>query len=121
MQSTVSNTLLQMVLAHIFITQGQHGLFPLTQSWMLLNIQQWREVCFDLGWLMGIMLPKFPHGIPLLITEPSPPVRAEEVDRTLQRQDSGVESALLYAKAWSKYTKELLAWVEKRLSVGELG
>uniref|UniRef100_A0A3Q3GYS8 Rho GTPase-activating protein 29 n=1 Tax=Labrus bergylta TaxID=56723 RepID=A0A3Q3GYS8_9LABR len=50
---------------------------------------------------------------------PSPPVRAEEVDRTLQRQDSGVESALLYAKAWSKYTKELLAWVEKRLSLIE--
>ncbi|XP_041817556.1 rho GTPase-activating protein 29 isoform X3 [Chelmon rostratus] len=48
---------------------------------------------------------------------PSPPVRAEEVDRTLQRQDSGVESALLYAKAWSKYTKELLAWVDKRLSM----
>ncbi|XP_072235147.1 rho GTPase-activating protein 29 isoform X2 [Leuresthes tenuis] len=48
---------------------------------------------------------------------PSPPVRPEEVDRTLQRQDNGVESALLYAKAWSKYTKELLAWVEKRLSV----
>ncbi|KAM4543688.1 rho GTPase-activating protein 29 isoform 1-T1 [Fundulus diaphanus] len=48
---------------------------------------------------------------------PSPPVRPEEVDRTLQRQDSGVESVLLYAKAWSKYTKELLAWVEKRLSV----
>ncbi|KAM9337436.1 rho GTPase-activating protein 29 [Symphorus nematophorus] len=48
---------------------------------------------------------------------PSPPVRAEEVDRTLQRQDSGVESALLYAKAWSKYTKELLAWVEKRLNM----
>uniref|UniRef100_A0A1A7Y8V7 Rho GTPase-activating protein 29 n=1 Tax=Iconisemion striatum TaxID=60296 RepID=A0A1A7Y8V7_9TELE len=47
----------------------------------------------------------------------SPPVRAEEVDRTLQRQDSGVESVLLYAKAWSKYTKELLAWVDKRLSV----
>nr|XP_040023151.1 rho GTPase-activating protein 29 isoform X2 [Gasterosteus aculeatus aculeatus] len=48
---------------------------------------------------------------------PSQPVRAEEVDRTLQRLDSGVESALLYAKAWSKYTKELLAWVEKRLSM----
>uniref|UniRef100_A0A673CI91 Rho GTPase-activating protein 29 n=1 Tax=Sphaeramia orbicularis TaxID=375764 RepID=A0A673CI91_9TELE len=29
----------------------------------------------------------------------------------------GVESALLYAKAWSKYTKELLAWVEKRLNI----
>ncbi|KAK7881225.1 hypothetical protein WMY93_029634 [Mugilogobius chulae] len=48
---------------------------------------------------------------------PSPPVRPEEVDRTLQRQDSGVDSALLYAKAWSKYTKELLAWVEKRLNM----
>lgn len=41
------------------------------------------------------------------------------MDRTLQQQDSGVESALLYAKAWSKYTKELLAWVEKRLSIGQ--
>lgn len=61
-----------------------------------------------------------PHGIPVVFTELSPPVRPEEVDKTLQRQDSGLESALLYAKAWSKYTKELLAWVEKRLSVGEL-
>lgn len=50
----------------------------------------------------------------------SSPVRAEDVDKTLQQQDSGVESALLYAKAWSKYTKELLAWVEKRLSIGEI-
>ncbi|XP_034023139.1 LOW QUALITY PROTEIN: rho GTPase-activating protein 29, partial [Thalassophryne amazonica] len=48
---------------------------------------------------------------------PSPPVRAEEVDRTLQQQDGGVESVLFYAKAWSKYTKELLAWVEKRLGM----
>lgn len=56
----------------------------------------------------------------VVITGPCPPVRVEEVDRTLQRQDSGVESALLYAKAWSKYTKELLSWVEKRLSMGEL-
>lgn len=62
-----------------------------------------------------------PRGIPVVFAGPSPPVRAEEVDRTLQRQDSGLESALLYAKAWSKYTKELLAWVEKRLSMGELG
>lgn len=51
---------------------------------------------------------------------PSSPFRAEDVDKTLQQQDSGVESALLYAKAWSKYTKELLAWVEKRLSIGEI-
>uniref|UniRef100_A0A8B9JBF9 Rho GTPase-activating protein 29 n=1 Tax=Astyanax mexicanus TaxID=7994 RepID=A0A8B9JBF9_ASTMX len=33
------------------------------------------------------------------------------------QSDSGVESALLYAKAWSKYTKELLNWVDKRLSM----
>lgn len=42
-----------------------------------------------------------------------------ELDDVLQRSESGVESALLYAKAWSKYTKELLNWVEKRLSMGE--
>lgn len=62
-----------------------------------------------------------PRPIPVIFIGPSPPVRVEEVDRTLQRQDSGVESALHYAKAWSKYTKELLAWVEKRVNMGELG
>lgn len=45
--------------------------------------------------------------------------REEEVDLTLLKNDSGVESALLYAKAWSKYIKDLLAWVEKRLAMGE--
>ncbi|KAM3915423.1 rho GTPase-activating protein 29 isoform 2-T2 [Leptodactylus fuscus] len=44
-------------------------------------------------------------------------LRAEEVDNMLLRIDSGVESALSYAKAWSKYTKDILAWVEKRLNV----
>lgn len=41
----------------------------------------------------------------------------EQVDLLLLRNDRGVESALLYAKAWSKYTKDVLAWVEKRLSL----
>uniref|UniRef100_A0A674NKJ6 Rho GTPase-activating protein 29 n=1 Tax=Takifugu rubripes TaxID=31033 RepID=A0A674NKJ6_TAKRU len=59
-------------------------------------------------------------GLPLTKRRPSSPVRTEDVDRTLQQQDSGVESALLYAKAWSKYTKELLAWVDKRLSIGQI-
>lgn len=45
--------------------------------------------------------------------------REEEVDLTLLKNDSGVESALLYAKAWSKYIKDLLAWMEKRLALGE--
>ncbi|XP_009295801.1 rho GTPase-activating protein 29 isoform X2 [Danio rerio] len=48
---------------------------------------------------------------------PSPPARVEQMDGALLRSDSGVESALLYAKAWSKYTKELLAWVDKRLNM----
>ncbi|KAJ8278008.1 hypothetical protein GJAV_G00082730 [Gymnothorax javanicus] len=46
-----------------------------------------------------------------------PPPTAEEVDEALLTSDSGVESALLYAKAWSKYTKDVLSWVEKRLAL----
>lgn len=46
-------------------------------------------------------------------------LRAEEVDSMLLRNDSGIESALSYAKAWSKYTKDVVAWVEKKLSLGE--
>ncbi|KAK6302178.1 hypothetical protein J4Q44_G00265330 [Coregonus suidteri] len=48
-------------------------------------------------------------------TPPGP--EEEDVGLTLQRNVSGVESALLYAKAWSKYTKDLLAWVDKRLGL----
>ncbi|KAM3669005.1 rho GTPase-activating protein 29 isoform 4-T4 [Ammospiza maritima maritima] len=44
-------------------------------------------------------------------------LRAEEVDSMLLRNDSGIESALSYAKAWSKYTKDVIAWVEKKLSL----
>ncbi|KFR00399.1 Rho GTPase-activating protein 29, partial [Nipponia nippon] len=44
-------------------------------------------------------------------------LRAEEVDSMLLRNDSGIESALSYAKAWSKYTKDVVAWVEKKLSL----
>uniref|UniRef100_A0A672RKT5 Rho GTPase-activating protein 29 n=1 Tax=Sinocyclocheilus grahami TaxID=75366 RepID=A0A672RKT5_SINGR len=55
--------------------------------------------------------------VSVLFAGPSPPARVEEMDGALLRSDSGVESALLYAKAWSKYTKELLAWVDKRLNM----
>ncbi|XP_051481049.1 rho GTPase-activating protein 29 isoform X2 [Apus apus] len=44
-------------------------------------------------------------------------LRAEEVDNMLLRNDSGIESALSYAKAWSKYTKDVVGWVEKKLSL----
>uniref|UniRef100_A0A673I868 Rho GTPase-activating protein 29 n=1 Tax=Sinocyclocheilus rhinocerous TaxID=307959 RepID=A0A673I868_9TELE len=55
--------------------------------------------------------------VSVLFAGPSPPARVEEMDGALLRSDSGVESALLYAKAWSKYTKEVLAWVDKRLNM----
>ncbi|XP_064003385.1 rho GTPase-activating protein 29 isoform X3 [Pogoniulus pusillus] len=44
-------------------------------------------------------------------------LQAEEVDSMLLRNDSGIESALSYAKAWSKYTKDIVAWVDKKLSL----
>ncbi|XP_043941624.1 rho GTPase-activating protein 29 [Protopterus annectens] len=44
-------------------------------------------------------------------------LRAEEVDNMLLRNDCGIDAALAYAKAWSKYTKDILAWLEKRLSL----
>ncbi|KAF1383607.1 hypothetical protein PFLUV_G00133620 [Perca fluviatilis] len=58
------------------------------------------------------------------VSEKSDPVgpevalaREEEVDLTLLKNESGVESALLYAKTWSKYIKDLLAWMDKRLAM----
>ncbi|XP_026783493.3 rho GTPase-activating protein 45 isoform X1 [Pangasianodon hypophthalmus] len=43
-------------------------------------------------------------------------MRAEEVDILLQRSEGGVDSALTYAKTISKYMKDLIGYVEKRLS-----
>ncbi|XP_044288193.1 rho GTPase-activating protein 29 isoform X2 [Varanus komodoensis] len=44
-------------------------------------------------------------------------LRAEEIDSVLLRNDNGIELALSYAKAWSKYTKDIVAWVEKKLNL----
>ncbi|XP_060629956.2 rho GTPase-activating protein 29 isoform X1 [Anolis sagrei] len=44
-------------------------------------------------------------------------LRAEEIDNVLLRNDNGIESALSYAKAWSKYAKDIVAWVEKKLNL----
>ncbi|KAI5621458.1 rho GTPase-activating protein 45 isoform X5 [Silurus asotus] len=43
-------------------------------------------------------------------------MRAEEVDILLQRSEGGVDSALTYAKTISKYMKDLIGYVEKRIS-----
>ncbi|XP_032068099.1 GEM-interacting protein isoform X2 [Thamnophis elegans] len=40
----------------------------------------------------------------------------EEADEMLIKCDGGVEAALGYAKMWCKYIKELLNWIDKRIS-----
>lgn len=42
---------------------------------------------------------------------------AEEADLALCRCEDGVETALQYAKMWCRYAKDLLAWMEKRISL----
>ncbi|XP_039984314.1 rho GTPase-activating protein 45 isoform X2 [Xiphias gladius] len=43
--------------------------------------------------------------------------RVEEVDVVLQHSEGGVDSALLYTKSISKYMKDLISYVEKRISL----
>lgn len=52
-------------------------------------------------------------------SEVHPPATGEELDLRLIRTKGGVDAALEYAKTWSRYAKELLAWTEKRASLGE--
>ncbi|XP_014442791.1 GEM-interacting protein isoform X1 [Tupaia chinensis] len=47
-------------------------------------------------------------------SEGSAPLTGEELDLRLIRTKGGVDAALEYAKTWSRYAKELLAWTEKR-------
>ncbi|XP_072516006.1 rho GTPase-activating protein 45 isoform X2 [Salminus brasiliensis] len=42
---------------------------------------------------------------------------SEEVDILLQRSEGGVDSALTYAKTISKYMKDLIGYIEKRISL----
>ncbi|XP_004559627.2 GEM-interacting protein isoform X2 [Maylandia zebra] len=41
----------------------------------------------------------------------------QEADLALCRCEDGVETALQYAKLWCRYAKDLLAWMEKRISL----
>lgn len=43
--------------------------------------------------------------------------RAQEADLALCRCEDGVETALQYAKMWCRYAKDLLNWMEKRISL----
>ncbi|XP_013880185.1 GEM-interacting protein isoform X3 [Austrofundulus limnaeus] len=42
---------------------------------------------------------------------------AQDADLALFRCEDGVETALQYAKLWCRYAKDLLAWMEKRISL----
>uniref|UniRef100_A0A8C5RY04 Rho GTPase-activating protein 29 n=1 Tax=Laticauda laticaudata TaxID=8630 RepID=A0A8C5RY04_LATLA len=44
-------------------------------------------------------------------------LNAEEIDNVLLRNDNGIKSALSYAKAWSKYAKDIIVWVEKKINL----
>lgn len=44
---------------------------------------------------------------------------AQEADLALCRCEDGVEMALQYTKMWCRYAKDLLAWMEKRISLGK--
>ncbi|ROL40858.1 Rho GTPase-activating protein 45 [Anabarilius grahami] len=46
-----------------------------------------------------------------------PAMSAEEVDIILQRSEGGVDSALMYAKTISKYMKDLIGYVERKLAL----
>ncbi|XP_063759130.1 GEM-interacting protein isoform X2 [Eleginops maclovinus] len=41
----------------------------------------------------------------------------QEADLALCRCDDGVETALQYTKMWCRYAKDILAWIEKRISL----
>ena len=46
----------------------------------------------------------------------------EDIDGVLQRLEShnGVDRALLQAKLWSKYVKEVITYVEKKNALGTI-
>ncbi|XP_010126851.1 PREDICTED: GEM-interacting protein [Chlamydotis macqueenii] len=45
-----------------------------------------------------------------------PDLTVQEADEMLIKCEGGIDAALEYAKMWCKYVKELLSWIEKRLS-----
>lgn len=44
---------------------------------------------------------------------------AQDADVAMCRCEGGVELALQYAKMWCRYAKDLLTWIDKRISLGE--
>lgn len=44
---------------------------------------------------------------------------AQEADLALCRCEDGVDMAMQYTKMWCRYAKDLLVWMEKRISLGK--
>ncbi|NXL67705.1 GMIP protein, partial [Chordeiles acutipennis] len=49
-------------------------------------------------------------------TQAQADITVQEADEMLIKCEGGIDAALEYAKMWCKYVKELLSWIEKRLS-----
>ena len=45
---------------------------------------------------------------------------AEQIDGTLMNLQSGLELAFSRAKAWSKYLKDVMSYIERRAQLGKL-
>nr|XP_040144966.1 rho GTPase-activating protein 29-like [Ictidomys tridecemlineatus] len=42
-----------------------------------------------------------------------------ELDNVLLKDTDCIELAFSYAKTWSKYTKNIVSWIEQKLNLGE--
>ncbi|KAJ1172751.1 hypothetical protein NDU88_004593 [Pleurodeles waltl] len=51
-----------------------------------------------------------------LETKPLMNISVDEADELMVKCEGGVDAALDYAKRWCKYTKELLIWMDKRIT-----
>ncbi|XP_007485058.2 rho GTPase-activating protein 29 isoform X1 [Monodelphis domestica] len=56
-------------------------------------------------------------SLELLHDDHQGPLWPKNLDSILRRNEDGVELALSYAKAWSKYIKDVVTWVEKKISL----
>jgi len=68
---------------------------------------------------MGLLKKKWfslSHLCDDIITELLPPAK---MDAHLLQMESGVELALDRAKAWSKYAKDIITYIEKRTALGK--
>ncbi|XP_044531426.1 rho GTPase-activating protein 29-like [Gracilinanus agilis] len=57
------------------------------------------------------------RSLGLLHDDHQGPLWPKDLDSMLLRNEDGVELALSYAKTWSKYIKDVITWVEKKINL----